>query len=448
MLELPPEMEERLEDAADILDEHDKFRILTHYDGDGISAAAVLSTALMKVKKGFHASFLHSFPDRLPEGLPLIFTDLGNADLEDILNSKMDEPVIVLDHHKVENGVDSQEGNVFINPHDYGIDGAREISGSTLAFLLAITFNEENWTETLYGLAGAAADKQNVDGGFIGPNKKILKAALEREVLKEREGLFIDGEDLEDSLKKAGDPYFPGISGREKEIEKLLEDVGLDPEISVEDIPSDKDRKLTSLLALSLLKKDIPSHVIESIRGAKYYQPQKEMDIDRLYKLLNACARTERQSLGLSLCLGDKSSLQEAVEIRKDYRREMIGCLKTLEEEGPEKKDNIQYFYEEKRERKGEVAGLGMLYFLEQDKPVFGLSEYSEDGKEKVDISARGTKKMIQKGVDLGKLCREVSSDFAGSGGGHDIAAGATVDKKDIEDFLTRMDDRIGEILG
>ncbi len=442
MLELPDGLEERLGRAASILDDNDKFRIITHYDGDGISAAAVLARALMKGQKGFHTRFVNSFPDEIPEGLPLIFTDIGNSRLEKI--SQVDEDTIVLDHHDIKQeeskGIDD-ENKIAINPHEFGIDGAREVSGGTLALLSATWLDEINWAEAIYGLAGATADKQALDG-FSGLNQELAEIGVEKEHLNKRNDLFIDGANIKDTLMKACDPYFPGISGRKKEIEDLFDDIGIDPESDLRSIGKEKKRKLTSLLVLSLLKKDRPVGVIGSIKGVRYESRHNQFDTDILYKLLNSCARNDRAGLGLLLCLGDESALKEAKEIRNTYREEMITKLKNLEK-NIEELDHIQYFYEEKKTRKGELAGLGMLYILDTDKPVLGLAE---DGDE-IDISARATRKMVKNGLDLGELCYRLSSEFGGSGGGHDIAAGATLKKEHIDDFLNLMDEKVGAVL-
>ncbi len=435
---LPDALKERLESAADILDKYDKFRIVTHYDADGISAAAVLCRTLMKSKKGFHTTFSSSFPKNIPAGLPIIFTDIGNSHLEKI--SSIEEPVIVLDHHRTDKTVESDK--VLINPHEFGIDGSREVSGGTLAFLLSITYEETNWTKAIYGLAGAAADKQGV-GGFSGVNKWIIETALEKKKLRMRQGLYLDGDGIRNALMNACDPYFPGISGRKDEIDRLLEDLDIDPDAPVDELPKEKERKLASLLILSLLEKDIPPHVIDSIKGSKYIHPDLDMDMDILYKLLNSCARVSKPGLALSFCLGDDKALEQARELRKDYRWSMVRRLQELEDQGIKSLSNIQFFYEDKKTRKGELAGLGMLYFLEQSKPTFGITLL----KDRADISCRGTRDLVERGLDLGSMCREICEKLGGSGGGHDIAAGATVPKDQIEEFLELADAAVGQML-
>ncbi len=442
LIDIPEELKKKLDSAVSIIDDNEKFRIITHYDADGISAGVVLAKSLMKDQNGFHTTFVNSFPDEIPEGHPLIFTDIGNSYLERIAD--IEEEVIVLDHHDIKEEkkiYPEDESKVFINPHDHGIDGAQEVSGGTLSLLLAVHHDEINWEESLYALAGAAADKQAVNG-FTGLNKKLKDKAVEKGHLEEEEGLFIDGKNVHDSLMKACDPYFPGISGKEKKSRDILEDIDVDPEADMKSIDTEKMRELTSILALSLLQRNIPGNVIESIWGSHYRFPHGSLKVDTLYKVLNTCARNKRAGLGFSLCLGDKKALDEAKAIRKEYRKEMIKKLRKIDEK-VEKKDNIQYFYAEEKTRKGELAGLGMLYILDQKRPVLGLVE--EDGK--IDISARANREMVKSGLDLGGICDRLSESYGGNGGGHDIAAGATIDKEEVDSFLEQFDKEVGKVL-
>ncbi len=441
LFDIPEDLEKKLEKATSILDDHDKFRLITHYDADGISASAVLARTVMKYQKGFHTTFIDTFPEKIPTGYPIIFTDIGNSHLKRIL--ELEEDVIVLDHHEIRNDPHSSDGGnkVFINPHDYGFNGSQEVSGGTLALLLAVNYDSNNWEESIYGLAGAAADKQAI-GGFTGLNLELMERSIEEGHLEKRTGLFIDGESISSALMKACDPYFPGISGEESEIKKILEDLDIDIGAKLESIDVEKKRKLNSLLVLSLLKRDIPADVIESIYGTHHVAIHDDMEIDILYKILNSCARNDRPGLGLSVCLGDEKAYEEAKDIRDRHRKRMVEKLKTLEGK-IEKRKNIQYFYEEKKTMKGELAGLGMLYILDQNMPVLGLTELDE----RIDISARSTKNMVDRGLDMGKLCERLAEKFGGDGGGHDIAAGATIEKDKVEAFLKMIDEEVGKVL-
>ncbi|MFW6040307.1 MAG: DHH family phosphoesterase, partial [Thermoplasmatota archaeon] len=225
MLKLTKELDKKFKSAVSVLENDDKFRIITHYDADGISAASVLALTMMKAQKGFHVRFVEKVPEKIPTSLPLIFTDIGNSHLKRI--SEQEVPVIILDHHYVPDNINGErDDHVYINPHDLGIDGAREVSGGTLSLILSTVYDDINWDLAIYGLSGAAADKQNING-FVGLNSDILKEAIKREKILVKEGLYIDGDNIKDALMKACDPYFPTISGREDRIDELLKKIGI-----------------------------------------------------------------------------------------------------------------------------------------------------------------------------------------------------------------------------
>jgi RecJ-like exonuclease len=59
-------------------------------------------------------------------------------------------------------------------------------------------------------------------------------------------------------------------------------------------------------------------------------------------------------------------------------------------------------------------------------------------------VSARGTKALVARGLDLAAALREAAGAFGGSGGGHDVASGATIPKGKEEKFVERVDEIVG----
>ena len=54
---------------------------------------------------------------------------------------------------------------------------------------------------------------------------------------------------------------------------------------------------------------------------------------------------------------------------------------------------------------------------------------------------------MVHRGLNLAFALHESSKEVGGVGGGHDIAAGATIPKEAEEEFLTILDANIGKQL-
>jgi len=62
-------------------------------------------------------------------------------------------------------------------------------------------------------------------------------------------------------------------------------------------------------------------------------------------------------------------------------------------------------------------------------------------------ISARGTEQLVTSGVNLGKILQELTSKHKGSGGGHDIAAGANIPVECEKEFFKELDEAISQVL-
>ncbi len=69
------------------------------------------------------------------------------------------------------------------------------------------------------------------------------------------------------------------------------------------------------------------------------------------------------------------------------------------------------------------------------------------DQKGKIKISARGTRKLLQKGLDLSVAMSEAAKNVGGIGGGHDIASGAAIPVGTESKFLKDVDSVITEQL-
>jgi RecJ-like exonuclease len=89
------------------------------------------------------------------------------------------------------------------------------------------------------------------------------------------------------------------------------------------------------------------------------------------------------------------------------------------------------------------LAGLGTLYFFDDTKATFGISK--KQGNDH--ISARAPRQLVKAGVNLGLACKMAGVSAGGVGGGHNIAAGATVPSKREKQFLKELDRVIGEQL-
>ena len=427
---VPKELLDRVRKGVDLVSGVSRVRILGHYDPDGTTSAAILARAMVRAGKAFHASTSTVIDKDLAARLAgesnelVIMSDMGSGQLDRV--EGLPCPAIVLDHHAP---LRDSEKVVHVNPALFGIDGTREACGSTTTWLFALALDDRNWDLAGVAMAGAIGDMQHL-GGFAGLNAALFEEAVARNVLSRERGLALISGPVEEALTRCIIPYFVGISGRPEGARRLLGELTIDPQVPVGELVPDERRRLTSVLATIALKQGADAESVEALVKEKYWAAA-------------GCARLGFEGLGLALCLGDKEAFARAEGIRKEFDDRLLSYLHKLEVDGPFTKKHVQFFYTDEPSLAGSVAQIGMNYFLDPMKPTLGLSVMDKNTK----ISARATKRLVARGLDLAIALREAAAEFGGNGGGHNIASGATVPKGKEEKFLSLVDEIVGRQL-
>ena len=145
-----------------------RWRVIYHYDGDGIASASsalralyrlgypAQATALLGIERGHVSALLDATPG------PVLVVDTGSTVLD--LFAAHRSPVVVLDHHKYPGAPTPPElppHVAFVNPLDWGVDGMNELCAATLTWLYTIFLDPVNWDNAPWGLSGAIADRQH-----------------------------------------------------------------------------------------------------------------------------------------------------------------------------------------------------------------------------------------------------------------------------------------------
>lgn len=98
---------------------------------------------------------------------------------------------------------------------------------------------------------------------------------------------------------------------------------------------------------------------------------------------------------------------------------------------------------------------------VRDDMPLVAMADVSPDAQspegvgaaqdnkapsgERVKVSGRMKRELADQGIHLGEAMKQASLKVRGVGGGHNVAAGATIPKKKIKKFLEALDQEIGE---
>lgn len=412
--------------------------MVSHYDADGISAAGILCQALSREGYPFHATLMRNpfnrgFDRLLKENNDLIiFSDMGSGQIETL--EQFDASIIILDHHQYMKKK-TPKNILQINANLCGLDGNYEACGATMSYGVASALNAANEDLVVLALAGAIGDKQHI-GGMKGLNKTLLDQALSKEYLQERVGIKLSGKTVQESLYYSIDPYYANISGKEKEIEQLLDRLSIDKTSNPIDIEQQNMMKLQSYLFFKLITKGCQPLILDTVIRPRYHSSLLGCELERFADLLDACGKNGYRSLGLSLCFSDTAAWEEAEQVEKDYKDQVLKALIALEEGGLKETPGMRYFSSESSSLGGVIAGIAANFLFDEKKPLLSIAKKDHE----LHISCRGNQELVSKGLDLGGAMKKVSSELGGYGGGHKIAAGATIDEEKEQEFLEKTD--------
>jgi len=417
-------------DAARRLATCDRVRVISHNDADGITSAGIICNALHRGGIPFHASIVSHLDEEIIKSLNdqmTVFCDIGSGQPDLIAQLKGD--AVVIDHHAP---AATDAKHVQVNPHLVGIDGAFELSASGATYAVAQHLGDN---VDLAGLAivGAIGDQQEM----VSANKDILDEAVEHNVITVCHGLKICDGNIAEILEYSADPYLDITADPEK-IHAFLDELNIHGDIG--DLNPEELRRLTSALVLKVAKTS--ADAAESLVGDRY-ELNREVVRNAFHfrDLLNASGRFKKTGLALSLCLRDDSAIDEAKRLQLEYQKKVVSELKRAEKEIKEGK-SIRYVYSSDRDVAGALAGI-VIRYIAPDKPVLVLTKHEEKTK----ISARATKKLVEKGVDLSIAMRDGAKEVGGTGGGHSVASGASIPSGAEMKFIEAVDAIVTEQL-
>jgi RecJ-like exonuclease len=336
--------------------------------------------------------------------------------------------VILCDHHMIKGELSN---GINLNARLYGMDGSREVCGATATLALALSMDRRNAGLAQLAISGAIGDKQD-RGGFTGYNKKILESAIDAGYIRmKEETVFSQEKPLMDALEGSIEPYFTGFSG--DGAMRFLQNVGIDPLKKFTELDEKERKKLLSSLALKLVEQgaDTVSLTRFTPHGKNYG------NLHDLASKLNACAREGEWGVGIGACFCNEASIKKAAGLQSRYRETIRHEMRELEKEKPKEMSHLSYFYTKKSSLSGVIAGLSMLYLpnFNKEKPVIALSVRDE----RVDVSGRGSEKLVNRGLDLAEGMYVAANSVGGSGGGHPIAAGASIPPGKEEKFMEEI---------
>lgn len=422
-----------------------RIRIVAHLDADGISGAAIVLKALLRERRPFHVTYANEhdaafFRDLDHEPYDAnVFVDVGGSALPTIV--RLQGLQIVLDH-RAPLEISAETANLcVIHPRQVGDDAAKDACGATIAFAFALALTEANWDLAPHALVGAYADRQQ-EGGLTGWNAYVLTQALERNLIEQRKHVSLGPGPLLDELRRPRPPWDrAGIP----DPRAFLEDHGIAPEATAFELPAGEAETLASALIARLLVNGLPAHTVRDLFvQVPHSKVHDGLAIPRLVSLASAAAREGDPGLGLATLVGDPGARRELEAIEARYHQTVRRLLDGLEASGVRTLRGLQVFPVPQPAYVGEVCGLAMQHVLPGSHAALAFTQVGE----RVRCSARGLAEQATKGLDLGIALRQAASGVGGDGGGHAVAAGATLPRDRFEEFLAMADDIVSRQMG
>ena len=436
-----------------------KVKIISHIDADGISAASILSLALdrLKINHDVHFTSLDGIPASHLADLT-IFLDMGSGQIDYLMSEHKDKDIIILDHHQ---GEYPETPFLEVNPNRFGYSGSEEVSGSGLAYLLSLELDNNNKDLSSIAIVGAVGDMQGSWGGLKGLNRDILLDSIEVGLVKAEEDLLLYGRStrpIYKSLQYFSDPPIPGVTGSDSNAMALLNSLEIPcyegDWRTVSDMTCDEKRKLATEIirkTITAVPQEYVSFIPQMIMGESYSFIQEEdrsplKDASEFATCLNACGKNGRPEVGFYVCKGNRGIYYDILlGLLRKHRKNIARSMSLVESRGVVMKGKFQYFDGSGINDTivGTVASL-VLGNRDTDPflPIVAYTTLPNDPNV-YKISARCSRLLVLKGLNLGKEIKKSAESVGGKGGGHPPACGAYVPIEKLTEFLHIFEENI-----
>ncbi len=405
--------------------------IISHFDTDGITSAAIMIKTLKKLDKIFSVNIVkrleENFISTLPKNKIILFLDLASGNLKEIGESGL-EDVFIIDHHEITQEIPK---NVeIINSELYD---KQKISASGLTYLFSKEINSENKEMAKLAVLGMIGDNLEKEIGKL--NHDILN---DSEITKKR-GLLIypSTRPLNRTLEFCSNPYIPGVTGNIKGVLELLRETGLNSTSkgypSLIELTEEEMAKLVTAIMLRNPKAK-NKEIIGDIFLLKMFN--KLEDAREMSAKINACSKLGESDIAIQLCLESVKAIKKAESIHAKYRQRIVSGLKFITENENFKGNGFEII-NAKNEVKDTIIGtlvsiLSNSLLYKEGTILIGMAYYGN----KIKVSARSVGKV---GRNVREILNTVIEKIGGEVGGHEFAAGCMLKQEKEDEFIDNL---------
>ena len=402
---------------ARIIQKQDEIQIITHCDADGLTGAAIAKQALDILGIKHTIKIVSYLTQNIIKDMDTFtwFIDLGNGYANNIEKNNF----VMTDHH-----FSSEYHNQSLNPFHFGVDGETEISAAGLTYLIASNFGYEDSSLAIVGAIGDLQDHRYCK--LIGFNRQFL----EKSNIKIRKDIRCYGrkKPLFRMIAYASNPFIPGLFKKSRNAIGFLKTLDIDYNKSWMDCTRADKKKILSSLIKILIEKGFSYDYISKIFG-EVYELYSE-DVRWYATLLNSLGKYGQGETAIIQCINGKFNGEMMIAKHRQRICKYISYAKKNLDEY----DEIYYFHGGTYILDtviGSIAGM-LLRDENISCPVLAFAENDEGIK----VSARAPSVLIEEGLNLSLAIKHSAKLLGGDGGGHKVAAGATIPKGNEEKFL------------
>ncbi len=439
--------------------------VLTHMDCDGLTSGSIIGKALIRTGANCTIRSSIEFSPKVAKSLSKdsrafhIITDLGGGFADD-LDRELGDQWLVLDHHHIPDTEFDNER--VINSWKFDIDGGVDICAGGMAYLAAVSLDKNNSDLSPLAVVAALGDRQDQGEkrSLTGKNKEISKVAEELELLEIDMDLLLYGREtrpIADALAYTSQPYIKGVTWERGNCASLLKNAGIELKESGRwRVPAEltQDEKVAIIDAIA--KYASGPGVTESmaeIIGHTYTLIGEESgsflrDCREFGTMLNSCGRIGKPGVGIAVSMGDRNNmLTAAEETLKEYKGRIREYMNIISNDRwrVTVHDHLVMVNAEgvvPETMSGTIASMISGSPKYNGKIIILRTSGAENTIKFSSRKAQG----CTISVSLSDLLQKGTERFGGMSGGHDMAAGARIDKEKLDEYLDYLEANVNNI--
>jgi single-stranded-DNA-specific exonuclease len=418
------------------------IRIISHYDTDGITSAAIITKTLKRLDKKFTIRIVKGLDeDIVKEELKrqpketILFTDLASGSLEYFKDAK--EPIFILDHHEIHKNQLNEKIKI-VNPHLTENPKDNEATGAGLCYLFSKTISPENQDLSSLAIIGMIGDRHESNLSKV--NQQIINDSQDLEI-KKGLVLYPATRPLKRALEWSTSPYIPGVTGNGPGAMDLLRETGINYDKSLLELSSEEMSKLITSVIVRRAQHDKTDDILGNLYILKFFNTKE--DVREISVLINACSRLGYEDIAIAYCLEKEKAKIKALEIYTKYKQELVSGLKVAENMEKIKGKGF-VILNAKDQIKDAIVGticsmLSSSPTYKEGTILIGMA-YNED---KIKVSARivghegrNLKEILEKTIINFKT---ENPETTAEVGGHQFAAGCMIEKEKEKQFVEAL---------